>query len=86
MHTSNFIYNRKNSAAFPMLIFIKQMVSNILYCMLSSGLFTGICNLSALKLLKLQMPVNNPEEGTQHSEHRESLKSRRVYIFIPGVS
>jgi hypothetical protein len=26
---------------------------------------------------KLQMPVKHPEESIQHSEHSESLKSRR---------
>jgi hypothetical protein len=30
--------------------------------------------------LKLQMPMNNPEESIQHSEHGESLKSRTVYL------
>jgi DNA polymerase sigma len=28
--------------------------------------------------LKLQTPVNNPEESTRHSEHGESLKSRII--------
>jgi hypothetical protein len=39
--------------------------------MLSSRLFAGVCNLSALKL---QAPENNPEENIGHSEHGESLK------------
>jgi len=27
---------------------------------------------------KIQTPGNRPEEGTQHSEHGESLKSRKI--------
>jgi hypothetical protein len=30
--------------------------------------------------LKLQMPVNNPEESIQHSEYSASLKSRKKEI------
>ena len=30
---------------------------------------------------KLQTPGNYPEESIQHSEHGESLKSRRVFLF-----
>jgi hypothetical protein len=30
---------------------------------------------------KLQMPVNHPEESTRHSEHGESLKSRKPSAF-----
>ena len=29
---------------------------------------------------KIQTPGNNPEESIQHSEHRESLKSRTLLI------
>jgi hypothetical protein len=28
---------------------------------------------------KLQMPVNHPAESVQHSEHGESLKTRRIH-------
>jgi hypothetical protein len=31
--------------------------------------------------LKLQAPVNNPEESTQHSEHGESLKSGKICFY-----
>jgi hypothetical protein len=31
--------------------------------------------------LKLQAPVNNPEESIHHSEHGESLKSRKRRVF-----
>jgi hypothetical protein len=31
---------------------------------------------------KIQTPGNYPEESTQHSEHIESLKSRKLRLFI----
>jgi hypothetical protein len=32
------------------------------------------------------MPVNHPEESIQHSEHGESLKSRKVLSFLYQIS
>jgi len=32
---------------------------------------------------KIQMPGNYPEESIQHSEHGESLKSRKPQINLP---
>jgi hypothetical protein len=34
---------------------------------------------------KLQMPMNHPEESTQHSEYGESLKSR-INLFVPALN
>jgi hypothetical protein len=33
---------------------------------------------------KLQTPVNHPEESIQHSEHGESLKSRKIISWFPS--
>jgi hypothetical protein len=30
---------------------------------------------------KLQMPLNNPEESIQNSEHSESFKSRIIHLY-----
>jgi hypothetical protein len=35
---------------------------------------------SEMLAFKLQMLVNHPEESIQHSEHGESLKSRRLIL------
>jgi len=34
---------------------------------------------------KIQMPGNYPEESIQHSEHDESLKSRKFYTITPNI-
>jgi hypothetical protein len=34
---------------------------------------------------KIQKPGNYPEESTQHSEHGESLKSRKVKLLPPST-
>jgi hypothetical protein len=37
---------------------------------------------SEVLAFKLQMLVNNPEESIRHSEHAESLKSRKILDFF----
>jgi phosphopantetheinyl transferase (holo-ACP synthase) len=34
---------------------------------------------------KIKMPGNHPKEGIQHSEHGESLKSRKMY-YVPNFA
>jgi hypothetical protein len=60
--------------------------------MLSSGLFTGVCGLNAnvseqtvcseTLAFKPQTPVNKPVESIRHSEHGESLKSRKILFYL----
>jgi len=46
---------------------------------------------SKTSAFKIQMPGNNPKESIQHSEHGESLKSRKPYAvgqhskFVKGI-
>jgi hypothetical protein len=41
---------------------------------------TEVTECSETLAYKIQTPGNYPEESIQHSEHGESLKSRKTYI------
>jgi len=39
-------------------------------------------DVAKLRKNKIQKPGNRPKERIQHSEHGESLKSRRIYFVL----
>ena len=67
----------REGSAKPSLICIPQLFSNLVIINLLAY-EDEQTECSETSAYKIQTPGNYPEENTQHTEHGESLKSRRI--------